>query len=124
MNFDLAFEKLNIAKENRVFFIIHLLTYSLTHLLTYLLTHLLTYSLTQETIFRYDDTNPEAESKEYIDSLREDVEWLGWKPVRTTFTSDYFDKLYELAIELIKKGTTYSLTHLLTHSLIRLFAYR
>ena len=52
--------------------------------------------------------------------MREDVEWLGWKPVRTTFTSDYFDKLYELAIELIKKGTTHSLIYLLTHSFVYL----
>lgn len=61
----------------------------------------------RETIFRYDDTNPEAESKEYIDSLREDVAWMGWKPVRVTYTSDYFDKLYELAVELIKRDKAY-----------------
>jgi len=77
MNFRLSFEKLGVAPENR------------------------------ETIFRYDDTNPEAESKEYIDSLANDVAWLGWKPVRTTYTSDYFDKLYDLAIELIKRGKAY-----------------
>ena len=77
MNFELAFEKLEIPKENR------------------------------ETVFRYDDTNPEAESKEYITSLREDVDWLGWKPIKTTYTSDYFDKLHELAIELINRGKAY-----------------
>lgn len=52
MNFSLAFEKLGVPMENR------------------------------RTIFRYDDTNPDAESKEYIDSLRKDLEWLGWEPVR------------------------------------------
>lgn len=61
----------------------------------------------RETIFRYDDTNPEAESDEYIQSLREDVSFMGWKPVRVTFTSDYFDQLYEFAIELIKRGKAY-----------------
>ena len=40
----------------------------------------------RETVFRYDDTNPEAETKEFIDSLRTDVAWLGWAPVRTTHT--------------------------------------
>ena len=49
----------------------------------------------------------EAESNEYIESLREDVAWLGWKPNPTTHTSDYFDKLYELAVELIKKDKAY-----------------
>ena len=44
----------------------------------------------RETVFRFDDTNPEAETKEFIDSLRTDVAWLGWAPVRTTHTSDYF----------------------------------
>ena len=73
----LAFEKLGVAPENR------------------------------ETIFRYDDTNPEAESNEYIESLREDVAWLGWKPIRTTHTSDYFHKLYELALELIRRDKAY-----------------
>jgi len=77
MNFHLAFEKLGVPEAMR------------------------------ETVFRYDDTNPEAESQEYIDSLREDVEWLGWTPVQTTFTSDYFDKLYELAVQLIRDGKAY-----------------
>ena len=49
----------------------------------------------------------EAESNEYIESLREDVEWLGWKPNPTTHTSDYFDQLYELAVELIKRDKAY-----------------
>jgi glutaminyl-tRNA synthetase len=54
MNFSLAFEKLGVPVENR------------------------------ETIFRFDDTNPEAESVEYIDNIREDVSWMGWTPVKTT----------------------------------------
>ncbi|CAM9553486.1 unnamed protein product [Pylaiella littoralis] len=61
----------------------------------------------RETIFRYDDTNPEAESQEYIDSIREDLEWMGWKPAQTTYSSDSFQLLYELAIKLIEGGKAY-----------------
>lgn len=58
-------------------------------------------------VFRYDDTNPEAESKEYIDSLRRDLEWLGWKPERTTYSSDNFQQLHDFAVQLIQKGYAY-----------------
>jgi glutaminyl-tRNA synthetase len=77
MNFSLAFEKLGVAPENR------------------------------RTVFRYDDTNPDAESEEYIDSLKRDVAWLGWTPERTTYSSDNFGKLHDLAVQLIKKGLAY-----------------
>lgn len=77
MNFHLAFEKLGVPEDMR------------------------------ETVFRYDDTNPAAESQEYIDSLREDVEWLGWTPAQTTFTSEYFDQLYDLAVRLIRADKAY-----------------
>ncbi|KAI4313908.1 hypothetical protein L6164_026851 [Bauhinia variegata] len=56
---------------------------------------------------RYDDTNPEAEKKEYIDHIEEIVEWTGWKPFKITYTSDYFQELYELAVELIRRGHAY-----------------
>lgn len=56
---------------------------------------------------RYDDTNPEAEKKEYIDHIEEIVKWLGWKPFKITYSSDYFDDLYKLAVELIKRGRAY-----------------
>ncbi|KAI3943760.1 hypothetical protein MKW98_004265 [Papaver atlanticum] len=56
---------------------------------------------------RYDDTNPDAEKKEYIDHIREIVQWMGWEPFKITYTSDYFHVLYELAVELIKKGHAY-----------------
>ncbi|RYG50510.1 hypothetical protein EON67_05140 [archaeon] len=56
---------------------------------------------------RYDDTNPEAENEVYIRSQADNVAWMGWKPVRVTHSSDYFDELYELAIKLIKKGKAY-----------------
>ncbi|KAL8161303.1 hypothetical protein V2J09_012792 [Rumex salicifolius] len=56
---------------------------------------------------RYDDTNPEAEKKEYIDHIEEIVKWMGWEPFKITYTSDYFQDLYELAVELIKRGHAY-----------------
>lgn len=56
---------------------------------------------------RYDDTNPEAEKKEYIDHIEEIVRWMGWKPFKITYTSDYFQELYDLAVELIRRGHAY-----------------
>ncbi|MES2918204.1 MAG: glutamine--tRNA ligase/YqeY domain fusion protein [Pseudomonadota bacterium] len=57
---------------------------------------------------RFDDTNPEKESQEYIDAIRRDVQWLGFDwagPVR--YASDYFDVLHDYAVELIKLGKAY-----------------
>ncbi|XP_074326435.1 glutamine--tRNA ligase-like [Apium graveolens] len=56
---------------------------------------------------RYDDTNPEAEKKEYIDHIKEIVNWMGWEPFKITYTSDYFEELYKLAVELIRRGHAY-----------------
>lgn len=56
---------------------------------------------------RYDDTNPEAEKKEYIDHIEEIVQWMGWEPFKITYTSDYFQDLYDLAVELIRRGQAY-----------------
>jgi glutaminyl-tRNA synthetase len=77
MNFRLAFEKLKVPIQHR------------------------------RTVFRYDDTNPDAEEERYIESLRRDLEWLGWTPERTTYASDNFGKLCDLAMVLIKKGLAY-----------------
>lgn len=57
---------------------------------------------------RFDDTNPAKEKMEYVDSIQNDVRWLGfdWED-RLFFASDYFDQLYEWAIKLIKKGKAY-----------------
>ncbi|XP_010320759.1 glutamine--tRNA ligase isoform X2 [Solanum lycopersicum] len=55
----------------------------------------------------FDDTNPEAEKKEYIDHIKEIVGWMGWEPFKITYTSDYFQDLYELAVELIRRGHAY-----------------
>lgn len=56
---------------------------------------------------RFDDTNPEAEETLYYESIRKDVEWLGFKPYRETAASDNFQILYEFAVELIKRGKAY-----------------
>jgi glutaminyl-tRNA synthetase len=57
---------------------------------------------------RFDDTNPEKEEKEYVDSIVEDVRWLGFDPQdRLFYASDYFDTLYGYAINLIEKGRAY-----------------
>ena len=56
---------------------------------------------------RYDDTNPTAEKTEYISHIQEIVEWMGWKPFRVTYSSDYFERLYELAVRLIESGHAY-----------------
>jgi glutaminyl-tRNA synthetase len=60
-----------------------------------------------ETILRFDDTNPVAEKTEYIDSIVDMVTWLGHKPVRITYSSDYFDQLFELARKLIRRDKAY-----------------
>jgi glutaminyl-tRNA synthetase len=57
---------------------------------------------------RFDDTNPEKEEQEYVDAIREDVRWLGfdWQD-REYYASDYFERLYEYAVQLIKDGKAY-----------------
>lgn len=77
MNFFEAFEKLGVPADKRA------------------------------TYFRYDDTNPEAESEEYIEAIYENVKWLGYTPTKVTYSSEYFPELYALAIKLIKKGKAY-----------------
>uniref|UniRef100_H3GDB7 glutamine--tRNA ligase n=1 Tax=Phytophthora ramorum TaxID=164328 RepID=H3GDB7_PHYRM len=77
MNFFEAFEKLGVAPDQR------------------------------ETYFRYDDTNPEAESNEYIDAIANNVHWLGYTPTKVTYSSQYFQELYDLALKLIRKGRAY-----------------
>ncbi|KAF9226642.1 glutaminyl-tRNA synthetase [Gyrodon lividus] len=59
------------------------------------------------TYLRFDDTNPEKEEARYFTSIIEVVRWLGFEPWRITYSSDYFDQLHELAIELIKRDKAY-----------------
>ncbi|KAJ8507653.1 hypothetical protein ONZ45_g9988 [Pleurotus djamor] len=56
---------------------------------------------------RYDDTNPEKEEARYFESILETVRWLGYEPWKITYSSDYFDQLYDLAVELIKRDKAY-----------------
>jgi glutaminyl-tRNA synthetase len=60
-----------------------------------------------KTNLRFDDTNPEAEEQEYVDSIQQDVRWLGFQWDRLCYASDYFPQLYEWAIQLIKAGKAY-----------------
>ena len=59
------------------------------------------------TNLRFDDTNPEKEETEYVDSIMEDVEWLGFQWDGLYYASDYFDQLYDWAVQLIKTGKAY-----------------
>jgi len=57
---------------------------------------------------RFDDTNPSREEVEYVESIKKDIRWLGWDwGDRLYFASDYFERLYEYAVKLIKKGKAY-----------------
>ena len=56
---------------------------------------------------RYDDTNPAKEDMEYVNSIEEDVRWLGFQWENRLWASDYFDEMYECAVTLIKKGKAY-----------------
>ena len=56
---------------------------------------------------RFDDTNPVKEDTEYVDSIKRDIQWLGFDWAAEYYASDYFDQLYEWAVELIKKGLAY-----------------
>jgi len=60
-----------------------------------------------KTNLRFDDTNPEKEEQEYVDSIQADVRWLGFEWDRLCYASDYFGQLYEWAIQLIKAGKAY-----------------
>jgi len=56
---------------------------------------------------RFDDTNPTKEEKEYVDAIKNDVAWLGYQWDKVCFSSDYFQQLYEWAVQLIKEGKAY-----------------
>ncbi|MEI7959379.1 MAG: glutamine--tRNA ligase/YqeY domain fusion protein [Chitinophagaceae bacterium] len=59
------------------------------------------------TNLRFDDTNPVTEDTEYVESIKADVQWLGFNWVKECYASDYFDQLYSFAIQLIEKGLAY-----------------
>ena len=56
---------------------------------------------------RFDDTNPAKEEQEYVDAIKYDIEWLGFKWATECYSSDYFQQLYDWAVELIKNGKAY-----------------
>jgi glutaminyl-tRNA synthetase len=60
-----------------------------------------------KTNLRFDDTNPTKEDVEYVDSIKEDVKWLGFEWVKELYASDYFEQLYDWACGLIEKGLAY-----------------
>src|SRR5688500_1709092 len=59
------------------------------------------------TNMRFDDTNPVTEDTEYVESIKEDVKWLGIEWKSELYASDYFQQLYEFAVKLISKGLAY-----------------
>jgi glutaminyl-tRNA synthetase len=71
----------------------------------------LNFGLTQKypgyTNLRFDDTNPVTEETEYVDSIKADIQWLGFKWKNEHYTSDYFGQLYDFALKLIQKGLAY-----------------
>lgn len=60
-----------------------------------------------KTNLRFDDTNPITEDTEYVDSIKEDIKWLGFEWANEFYASDYFEQLYQFAIQLIRKGLAY-----------------
>ena len=56
---------------------------------------------------RYDDTNPTKEDVEFVDSIKEDIRWLGFSWDKELYASDYFDQLFDFAVDLIKRGLAY-----------------
>jgi glutaminyl-tRNA synthetase len=60
-----------------------------------------------KTNLRFDDTNPVKEDIEYVDSIKQDVQWLGFEWAQELYASDYFEQIYEFAVQLIKKDLAY-----------------
>jgi glutaminyl-tRNA synthetase len=60
-----------------------------------------------KTNLRFDDTNPITEDTEYVESIKQDIKWLGFEWEEEHYASDYFDQLYAYAVELVKKGLAY-----------------
>src|ERR1700680_4430177 len=56
---------------------------------------------------RFDDTNPTTEDVEYVDAIKEDVRWLGFNWTELLFASDYFERIYQFAVQLIRQGQAY-----------------
>jgi glutaminyl-tRNA synthetase len=77
------------------------------HVKAWMIDYLIAKDFNGELILRFDDTNPTKEETEFVDAIKEDTRWLGIDWVNETYASDYFDRLYEWAIQLVKKGLAY-----------------
>src|SRR5512147_3271521 len=73
------------------------------HVKAWMIDYLIAKENNGELIMRFDDTNPVKEETEYVDAIIEDTRWLGIEWKKVTYASDYFDLLYEWAIQLVKK---------------------
>jgi glutaminyl-tRNA synthetase len=77
------------------------------HVKAWMIDYLVAKENNGELIMRFDDTNPVKEETEFVDAIMEDTRWLGIEWKKVTYASDYFDLLYEWAIQLVKKGLAY-----------------
>jgi len=77
------------------------------HVKAFMIDYLIAKEFNGELILRFDDTNPTKEETEFVDAIMEDARWLGIEWAQVTYASDYFDLLYEWAIQLVKKGLAY-----------------
>jgi glutaminyl-tRNA synthetase len=77
------------------------------HVKAFLIDYFVARDFGGELYLRFDDTNPSKEETEFVDAIEEDARWMGIQWAKVTFASDYFDRLYEWAIRLIKKGLAY-----------------
>src|SRR5574338_515712 len=77
------------------------------HVKAFMIDYLIAKENDGELILRLDDTNPVKEETEYVDAIMDDARWLGIEWEKVTYASDYFDLLYEWAVQLVKKGLAY-----------------
>ncbi len=77
------------------------------HAKAFLIDYMVAKKFGGELYLRFDDTNPVKEDTEFVEAIKEDARWLGIEWVKETYASDYFDLLYEWAVQLVKKGKAY-----------------
>lgn len=77
------------------------------HVKAFMIDYLIAKENNGELILRFDDTNPTKEETEFVDAIMDDARWLGIEWAKVTYASDYFDLLYDWAVQLVKKGLAY-----------------
>ncbi len=77
------------------------------HVKAFMIDYLIAKENGGEVYLRFDDTNPTKEGTEFVEAIKEDTRWLGIEWAKETYASDYFDLLYEWAVQLVKKGLAY-----------------